>query len=188
MSPQISGGKLLRWCNNGYRGREGQKPFIFRRKNFEPQHPGDTIHAVTQFPQRGKTPSQRGFNCVTNCVTNAYLCHRFLVTQFALNRFNCHRPSGSNCVTNCVTGGGDTIQGVSGVPSNCVTNCVTALVTQFSVYSGISQGLSGLRCVTSSGDRSLANSIIEGDTKIASNLRLGPWLLAISGTRTSYLR
>lgn len=107
VSPRFERAGLLRLCNNSH---EGGGVFTCR-KNLEPQHPGDTIHAVTQFPQRGKTPSQSGFNCVTNCVTIAYLCHRFPVTQFALNRFNCHRPPGSNCVTNCVTGSGDTIQG-----------------------------------------------------------------------------
>ena len=51
------------------------------RKNLEPQHPGDTIHAVTQFPQRGKTPSQSGFSCVNTSVNRGGFCQRILLTQ-----------------------------------------------------------------------------------------------------------
>ena len=72
----------------------------------------------------------------------------------------------SNCVTNCVTGFGDTIQGLLRNLSG-------------SLRSEMCQRL---------GDRSLSVSIIEADTKIASNLRLNSWLLAIFGVRTSYLR
>ena len=131
----------------GIEGGRGRNRLFFVVKTLSPSTP------VTQYMRwhnspRGVKPLVRGGLIVSPIVSQTPICVTAFWWHNSLWTDSTVTGPRVQIVSPIVSPGVVTqFRGVSGVPSNCVTNCVTALVTQFRVYSGSSQGISGLRSV-----------------------------------------